>query len=94
MMNGGEGEQSLRGQCRRLCGSPEQGDILWNRLNDVFDCLPVAAVIDGELFCAHGGVPQSRTSLLLEGSMMWGATPGGVRVTIADRTTSRTASTC
>ena len=29
---------------------------LWFRINDVFDLLPVAAVIDKRVFCVHGGL--------------------------------------
>ncbi|KAJ9584056.1 hypothetical protein L9F63_021593, partial [Diploptera punctata] len=33
------------------------GKEVWERVNDVFDSLPVAATIDGRLFCCHGGIP-------------------------------------
>jgi serine/threonine-protein phosphatase PP1 catalytic subunit len=29
---------------------------LWRLFSDVFNCLPVAAVIDGSIFCVHGGI--------------------------------------
>lgn len=32
---------------------------LWDMINDCFDQLPVAAVIDNRLYCAHGGIPAS-----------------------------------
>jgi diadenosine tetraphosphatase ApaH/serine/threonine PP2A family protein phosphatase len=29
---------------------------VWKFLTDVFDMLPLAAVVDNELFCLHGGL--------------------------------------
>lgn len=31
---------------------------MWDRTNQVFDRLPLAAVIDDVLFCVHGGIPR------------------------------------
>ncbi|ODN00844.1 Serine/threonine-protein phosphatase PP1 isozyme 5 [Orchesella cincta] len=33
------------------------GREIWNAVNDVFDVMPLAAVIDKKIFCAHGGIP-------------------------------------
>nr|CAI5835319.1 unnamed protein product [Callosobruchus analis] len=33
------------------------GTEVWNACNNAFDVMPVAAVVDGKLFCCHGGVP-------------------------------------
>ncbi|XP_023026420.1 uncharacterized protein isoform X2 [Leptinotarsa decemlineata] len=33
------------------------GNEVWMAVNNAFDTMPVAAVIDGKLFCCHGGVP-------------------------------------
>lgn len=29
---------------------------LWKRFNEVFNCLPLAAVVDDKIFCCHGGL--------------------------------------
>jgi len=36
---------------------------VWETLNRVFDCMPVAATIDDHIFCAHGGIPTSALRL-------------------------------
>ncbi|CAG9824621.1 unnamed protein product [Phaedon cochleariae] len=33
------------------------GNELWIAANNAFDNMPIAAVIDGKIFCCHGGVP-------------------------------------
>ncbi|CAH1962667.1 unnamed protein product [Acanthoscelides obtectus] len=33
------------------------GNEVWNAVNNAFDVMPLAAVVDGKLFCCHGGVP-------------------------------------
>ena len=48
-------------QCRVRFG--RYGDSIWEKVNQVFDCLPFAATIDESIFCVHGGIPPRETSL-------------------------------
>lgn len=36
---------------------------VWETLNKTFDLMPVAATIDDQIFCSHGGIPTSATRL-------------------------------
>ena len=38
---------------------PEDGEKIWQRLNRVFDYMPMCAIIAGKVFCCHGGIPLS-----------------------------------
>lgn len=35
----------------------------WELINDTFDCMPVAGIIDGSIFAAHGGIPATDTKI-------------------------------
>lgn len=35
------------------------GEAMYHRFNKVFDCIPVYAVVDSSIYCAHGGVPSA-----------------------------------
>jgi hypothetical protein len=52
------GERSFIWQCRNRFGD-DLGYRLWEACNQVFDRLPLAAVIDQDIFCVHGGIPRS-----------------------------------
>lgn len=36
---------------------------LWKTFCDVFNCLPVAAIVDEKIFCTHGGLSPDHTSM-------------------------------
>jgi diadenosine tetraphosphatase ApaH/serine/threonine PP2A family protein phosphatase len=42
---------------------PEQGESIWKAVNQVFDMLPLAAVIEKRILCVHGGIGPSFTSI-------------------------------
>ncbi|KAI1301256.1 Serine/threonine-protein phosphatase PP2A-like PPG1 [Halotydeus destructor] len=42
-------------ECEKKFGDLE----IWNSLNLVFDMMPLCAVIDGHIFCSHGGIPTT-----------------------------------
>ncbi|KAK1941611.1 Serine/threonine-protein phosphatase BSU1 [Phytophthora citrophthora] len=51
------GSGCLLAQCKTRFGASE-GGVVWHQLNNAFDRLPVAAVIDNDVFCVHGGIPR------------------------------------
>lgn len=36
----------------------ELGELVWEEVNQAFDRLPLAGVIDQQIFCIHGGIPR------------------------------------
>lgn len=50
-------EKSFLHQCKERFGV-ETGEHVWEECNQAFDRLPLAAVIDHEIFCIHGGFPR------------------------------------
>jgi len=52
------GTRSFIAQCRTRWGD-DLGYKVWESTNQVFDRLPLAAVIDQDIFCVHGGIPRS-----------------------------------
>jgi diadenosine tetraphosphatase ApaH/serine/threonine PP2A family protein phosphatase len=51
------GERSFIYQCRSRFGD-DIGYRIWEACNQVFDRLPLSAVIDQDIFCVHGGIPR------------------------------------
>jgi diadenosine tetraphosphatase ApaH/serine/threonine PP2A family protein phosphatase len=43
-------------QCKARFGK-DDGAYLWETVNSVFDCLPIACILDQDIFCVHGGIP-------------------------------------
>lgn len=50
-------ERSFIYQCRSRFGD-EIGYRVWEACNQVFDRMPLAGVIDQDIFCVHGGIPR------------------------------------
>lgn len=40
-----------------------EGEDIWERVNDVFEFLPIAALVEGAILCIHGGIGDSIVSL-------------------------------
>jgi diadenosine tetraphosphatase ApaH/serine/threonine PP2A family protein phosphatase len=50
-------EKSFIWQCKNRFGD-DVGLQVWEEVNQVFDRLPLSAVIDNDIFCVHGGIPR------------------------------------
>ncbi|KAI2805647.1 hypothetical protein BLOT_004647 [Blomia tropicalis] len=53
---------TYRNECIQKYGD-HYGERLWQLTNQLFDQLPLCAVIDEAVWCAHGGIPKSTDSL-------------------------------
>eukprot|EP01060_Flectonema_neradi_P029546 TRINITY_DN4104_c0_g1_i2.p1 TRINITY_DN4104_c0_g1~~TRINITY_DN4104_c0_g1_i2.p1 ORF type:complete len:539 (+),score=122.69 TRINITY_DN4104_c0_g1_i2:106-1722(+) len=51
------GDSAFQRQCQKAFG-PTKGLNLWKQINEVFRHFPLAADIDGKIFCCHGGIPR------------------------------------
>ena len=49
--------RSFLHQCRERFGT-DLGNEVHEAVNCVFDRLPLCAIIDGDIFCVHGGIPR------------------------------------
>jgi serine/threonine-protein phosphatase PP1 catalytic subunit len=45
-------------ECKRRCNIK-----IWKTFIDVFNCLPIAAVVASKIFCVHGGLSPSLSSM-------------------------------
>lgn len=60
------GARSFIYQCRERFGD-DLGYKVWELTNSTFDRMPLAAVIDQDIFCVHGGIPRPVTDSSVEG---------------------------
>lgn len=60
------GARSFIYQCRERFGE-EVGYKVWESTNQTFDRLPLAAVVDQDIFCVHGGIPRPISDSSVEG---------------------------
>ncbi|KAL3808963.1 hypothetical protein ACHAXA_005155 [Cyclostephanos tholiformis] len=60
------GARSFIAQCRDRFGD-DLGYKVWELTNSTFDRMPLAAVIDQDIFCVHGGIPRPVSDSSVEG---------------------------
>mmetsp|Transcript_19553 Transcript_19553/g.35493 ORF Transcript_19553/g.35493 Transcript_19553/m.35493 type:complete len:666 (-) Transcript_19553:126-2123(-) len=60
------GARSFIYQCRERFGD-DLGYKVWEMTNSTFDRMPLAAVIDQDIFCVHGGIPRPVSDSSMEG---------------------------
>jgi len=56
------GDRSFLYQCTNRFGD-QLGHQVWEAVNRSFDRMPLAAVIDQDIFCVHGGIPRPITQM-------------------------------
>lgn len=47
----------------RLGEDPAESDSVFNKINDLFDWLPLAAIIEDKIVCLHGGIGSTLVSI-------------------------------
>eukprot|EP00820_Chromera_velia_P016769 Cvel_26242.t1-p1 / transcript=Cvel_26242.t1 / gene=Cvel_26242 / organism=Chromera_velia_CCMP2878 / gene_product=Serine/threonine-protein phosphatase BSL1, putative / transcript_product=Serine/threonine-protein phosphatase BSL1, putative / location=Cvel_scaffold3095:295-15614(-) / protein_length=1417 / sequence_SO=supercontig / SO=protein_coding / is_pseudo=false len=52
----------FKAECQSKLGANE-GESVWQRVNDVFEFLPLAALVEDSVLCVHGGIGSSVQSL-------------------------------
>ncbi|KAF1763605.1 hypothetical protein GCK72_011872 [Caenorhabditis remanei] len=50
-------------ECLEQWKSEEIGEIVWRQFVETFNCMPLAAVIGGKVFCSHGGISPSMETI-------------------------------
>ena len=45
------------------CLGDDHAHAFWELINDTFDSMPVAGIIDGSIFTDHGGIPTTDTRI-------------------------------
>ena len=53
-----QSKDTFKKECITKYGD-KQGVKIWELINSIFDKLPLSAIIDESIFCAHSGVPNS-----------------------------------
>ena len=58
------GAGCLKAQCKEHFGAEKGGlgEKVYEMINQVFDRMPLAAVVDEQIFCVHGGIPRPPVS--------------------------------
>lgn len=46
-------------ECKRRYGVK-----IWKQFGEIFNCLPIAAIVDKKIFCVHGGLSPTLTTML------------------------------